>query len=291
MKKFTAILLLLVLLAGCTDRQKLSLLEEQKTQLETEYKLLQEESALKDQYISEYTSTINEVFGNLETIRKREGFVLELARDIENQENATMKQRMLAGINSIDVYLKKSKKKLKALKSRNYALGVQVDALQETVEQLTRTVEEKERQINELRAQVEELSVKVARAETQIQDKEEIIAQQTEELQKLHTAYYIIAPESELKKKGIVIEEGGFLGLRKSKKLAANFSNEDFISTDILTTNAIQIGTEIGDVRLISPHSMSSFQLVEQEDGQARLEIVNPQEFWKMKYLVIMTKG
>ncbi|RMG30317.1 MAG: hypothetical protein D6732_16355 [Methanobacteriota archaeon] len=161
-------------------------------------------------------------------------------------------------------------------------------ALQETIENLTRIIEQKEKDLAELREQVEHLTVRVAQVENELETKNEVIEEQT---QQLNTGFYIIGTEKELKEKGIIVEKGGFLGIRKIKTLAPNFSPEDFVPTDISSTDAIPIFNTSGKVELISPHTPGSYNLIKTDENQTLLEIVNPEEFWKIKYLVILTHG
>ncbi len=288
MKKYIVLFVSFLILFGCSDKQKLSQLEEKNAQLETEYKLLTEQNKLRDQFIEEYTRTINDVYDNLERIRKREGLLSKYSKDLEKQKTVSLREKMLSNIESIDSYLRSSKKQLKKLKEKMYSVQMQTASLEETINKLNETLEEKERYITELKNQVEQLNVRIARAEEELQQKEETIQTQT---RKLNTAYYIIADEKELKEKGIIEEKGGIFGIRKAKKLAPGFSKSDFMVADIASTSSIAINKNIKKVKIISPHNPESYHLVKKDDRQTILEIIDPEEFWKIKYLVILTKS
>ena len=73
MKTFLVSLAFLLFL-GCSNG-KINELEEKNTQLEKQLKLVTQQSILKDEFVEEYTNTINEVYKNLDHIRKREGFI------------------------------------------------------------------------------------------------------------------------------------------------------------------------------------------------------------------------
>ncbi len=94
-----------------------------------------------------------------------------------------------------------------------------------------------------------------------------------------------------MKEKGIIKEEGGFLGLWKAKKLASGLSEEHFTSMDISTSHTIPLEPSAKEVKIMSPHNPQTYNLVEKENGQKELEILDPQSFWKMKYLVILYKS
>lgn len=273
---------------GCADKEKMAQLEEQKAQIETEYNLLVKESATKDQFIEEYTRTVNEVYENLEKIREREGFLSKASRSMENNENASLKEKMLSDINSIDSYLQSSKKNIRELKEKMKNSQLKIESLEKTVENLSRTLDEKEKYIAELRTQTEQLTLQIAEVKVQLQEKDEQLQKQD---QRLNTVFYIIGTEKELKEKGIIEEKGGFLGMGKTAKIATNLNYDYFTSTSISNIGRIPIYIDREKVNIISPHSPESYNLVERDKNETVLEITNPDEFWKLRYLVILYKG
>ena len=282
------ILLASLIFFGCTDKEKIAQLEEQKAQMETEYNLLVKESSMKDQFIEDYTRTVNEVYETLEKIREREGFLSKASRSLENNENASLKEKMLSDINSIDSYLQSSKKNLRALKEKMKNSQVKIESLEKTVENLSRTLDEKEAYIAELRTQTEQLTLEIAEVKVQLQDKEEQLQKQD---RRLNTVFYIIGTEKELKEKGIIEEKGGFLGMGKTAKIATNLNYDYFTSTSISNIGRIPIYIDREKVDIISPHSPESYHLVERDKNETVLEITDPDEFWKLRYLVILYKG
>jgi len=287
-KRLIFILLSLIILAGCTNQKKVNELQELTAQLEAERTQLLQEAAEKSDFLEEYTQTINEVYDNLERIRKREGFLIKVTRDVEEQDKAPLKDKMLANIKSIDTYLKSSKNKLFALRKKVKKSTMQTSALNAMIEKLQQNLDEREQHIVELKNQIDELNVKYSEAEFQMREKDQIIARQASQLK---TVYYIIGSEKELKKKGIIVEKGGLLGLRKTKKLAAGFDEKEFLTADISELNALSIDQKIKKVKVISPHNPNSYHLVKKDDKQTVLEIIDPQEFWKIKYLVIIANS
>ncbi len=287
-KHLIFILLSLAILAGCTNQKKVKELQELTAQLEAERTQLLQEATEKSDFLEEYTQTINEVYDNLEQIRKREGFLVKVTRDVEEQDKLPLKDKMLANIKSIDAYLKTSKNKLFTLQKKVKKATMQTDALNEMIEKLQKNIDEREQHISELSDQIDQLTVKYSEAEYQLQEKDQIIEQQANQLK---TVYYIIGSEKELKKKGIIEEKGGLLGLRKTKKLAAGFDEKEFLTADISDLIAVQIDQTIKKVKVISPQNPNSYHLVKKDDQQTVLEILNPEEFWKIKYLVIIANS
>lgn len=286
--KIAITLLMALVFMSCTDKEKMARLEEQQNQLEAEYNLLIKESALKDNFIEEYTHTINEVYVNLEKIREREGFLSKASRNLEKNESVSLKKQMLGDISSIDSYLQSSKKRLRELKAKMQNSDMKTASLEKMVENLNRTLEEKEKYINELREQTERLTIKIAEVEGQLQEKDQLIEKQNQEL---NTVFYIIGTEDELKDKGIIEEKGGILGMGKTKKIASVLNYEYFTRTNISKIGRIPIYIDRNKVDIISPHNPGSYNLVERDKNETVLEITNPEEFWKLRYLVILYKS
>jgi outer membrane murein-binding lipoprotein Lpp len=287
MKYLVVLMTALFLLAGCTDKEKITRLQEQASQLQAENQMLNKQSELKDHFIEEYTRTLNEVYDNLDNIRKRERLLTKYSQDMERDKKVTLKDEMLTNIRSIDNYIKDSKKRLNQLKEKLYSSQLQTASLEEMIEKLKNTLDEKEKYISKLKNNVEELNARVAVMEDEIQEKTDLIDEQT---QAINTAYYIISNEKDLKDKGIIEEKGGIFGIRKTKKLAANFNTDYFQPTDVTSTQEIPIDQKPDKVRIISPHNPESYRLLPEDENESKLEILNPDEFWKIKYLVVLTK-
>ncbi len=286
--KYISVLAAFLVLFSCTNQKKISQLEEKNVQLQTENKVLTEQAQLKDQFVEEYTNTLNEVYSNLDNIRKREGLLSKMSKGMENQEKAPIKDKMISNIASIDSYIKTSKKRLNDLKEKLYSSQLKMTSFEENIASLTKTLEEKEQFIDTLKASIDHLNTRMAEAETEIKQKNGIIAEQTDVI---NTAYYIIGDEKELKEKGVIEEKGGILGIRKAKKLASNLNTTEFQKADISNMENIPIDESVKKVQIISPHNPQSYQLESTGEKESVLEITNPDEFWKIKYLVILTKG
>ncbi|MHA2220030.1 MAG: Cbp1 family collagen-binding glycoprotein adhesin [Candidatus Hodarchaeales archaeon] len=287
--RIATVLLIMLIFLGCADKEKIATLEEKNTQLEAEYNLLLKESTVKNNFIEEYTRTINEVYDNLEKIREREGFISKASQKIEKNESVSLREQMLSDISSIDSYLQSSKKSLRQLKARMKKSQVKMESLEKMVETLNNTIEEKEKHIAELKTQTEQLTIKIAEVEGQLHEKEELIEKQN---QQLNTVFYIIGTEEELREKGIIEVKGGFLGFGKTKRISSSLNYDYFTRTNISNVDRIPIYINNPErVNIISPHNPGSYTLAPGGENETVLEIINPEEFWKSKYLVILYKS
>lgn len=285
--KYITVLTALVLLFSCSE-QKISQLEAELQQIKEQNRLIREQSSSKDAFIEEYTTTLNEVYDNLEKIRTREGLITEYSKNIEKGQQAGVKKKMLSNIESIDTYINRSKKKLKTLKLHFKESEMTSKAFEETIEKLTKELEQKQLYIAELRMEVDSLNQKVAQVSFDLKERDLIIEEQSEQM---NVAHYIIGTGEELEEKQIITEKGGFIGIWTTTVVSSELNNDDFVTTSISQTESITISGNKEDIKIISVHSAGSYELVGKTEDETKLEIKDPDEFWKMRYLVIVTKS
>jgi len=285
--KYITTLILLTLLISC-NQQKISQMENELSQIKQQNEIIREQSALKDNFVEEYTRTLNEVYDNLDNIRKREGLISEYSRTMENNEKGSLKKKMLSNIESIDSYIKKSKSRLSDIRAKYKEADMASKAFEKTIEKLTQELEDKEIFIASLKTQVDSLNQKVLQASFALREREMIIDEQNDQI---NTAYYIIASDDELEEKHIITEKGGLLGLGSTTVVSSELDNSDFYKTNISQTPVISIEENLDDIEIVSAHDPQSYQLTSVDEHITKLEIKDPGEFWKMRYLVIITKG
>ena len=282
--KYVVTMVVLAFLVSCNQQQ----LESEITQLKQQNDIIREQSASKDRFVEEYTTTLNEVYDNLDNIRKREGLISEYSKTLEKNEKGSLKKKMLSNIESIDAYISKSKVRLNALRVKYREADLASKSFEETIEKLTKQLEEKEMFIASLKTDIDSLNAKVVQASLALRERDMIIDEQNDQM---NTAYYIIGTDDELEEKSIITEKGGLLGIGSTTVLSSKLNNEDFYTTSISQTPVINIEQNVDDIEIISSHAPESYQLTSENDHITKLEIKNPSEFWKMRYLVIVTKG
>jgi chromosome segregation ATPase len=286
--RYFSILLIFILLAGCSDKQKMSALIQENMELKNKYAELDDQAKQKEVFIEEFTTTLNEVYDNLEKIREKESLIGKFSQNIEENRNVSLKDKILDNIQSIEAYLDNSKKQLNKFKSENYQNLLKRTDLEKTLENLTKMVDEKEQEITQLKEQISQLNIRLTSYVDSLSESKEIINRQTE---KINTVYYVIGTEKELKENGIIEEKGGILGIRKTKTLAADFNEALFEKADVSEMEKLTINRNLERIKIISPHNPDSYQLLNVTEDQTLLDITNPEDFWKIQYLVILTKG
>ncbi len=284
MKYLLSLLPVLILLTAC-NQEELTQLQKEVRKLRQQNEMIQRQEQEKNKFVEEYATTLNEVYDNLENIRRREGLISEYSKNIEKGRKS-LKDKMNSDISAIDAYINASKNKLAALQKRFRRIEMDSKAFEQTIEKLTRQLEEKEKFIARLKEQNQVLNKKVEIAHKAMQQKDLIIEEQNEQLV---TAYYVIGTDKELEEKHIVEEKGGILGFGKTIVVSSSLENSYFTSTKIDTMARITIDSPTEDIEIVSAHDPASFDLVPVDKDKTLLEIKDPRAFWKMRYLVIIT--
>jgi peptidoglycan hydrolase CwlO-like protein len=277
---------LLVVLAGCGQ-----------SDLENKNKELQKQLEAKDQYIEEVTSAINEIHNQLESTWAMENKVMQQSpsrEGVKSASNLQVKQQILSRISDIDSILAANRKKLTSLQIRLKNAATQYAGLQKMVEGLKATLEEREKTLADLQARVKSLESEVSEKTKVIAAREATIEDQTNQLneqtRQMNAVYYVVGKKDDLKGKGIIIDEGGiFWGLLGSTTvLASNFNADLFQKMDKTKKSQIEVAGKIAEI--IPKRDAGSYSTEEMSGGKTNVKITNPDQFWKVNRLVIVSK-
>lgn len=287
MKTLLALVALVtVLVIGCSNKEEE--LQQQLTKAKGEQATLQQNIAERDKSIEEVMKAINEVYADLEKARSKEGKLMERASNSEvptQITNATTRQVLLGNITEIGTALKENRKKIAALQAKVKSLGGQLAGLNTLIANLNHSLQEREQSIALLEAKVQGLETTVADKTKAIAEKEGVIEEQRLMMKK---AFYVVGTRKELKEKGIITDEGGFLwGLLGSTTVMASGVDQSlFTAIDKSNDQMIQIQGKIDE---ILPHRNEEFfATAEPSENSSALKIVQPEKFWQDNYLVIV---
>jgi uncharacterized coiled-coil protein SlyX len=271
---------------GCNNKEPE--LQKQISQLEGERATLQQNMAEREKFIGEVVQAVNDVYKDVEAARLKEQKLVERAGGPEGAANVTntdTRKQILDNLSAIGSTLKENQKKIANLQARARKLGGDIAALNNVIEGLKQTIAEREQSIALLEAKVSGLESTVAQKDQVITEKEAVIDQQQKAM---NTAYYIAGTRDELKKKGIINKEGGFLwGLLGSTTVLGNDINPaDFTPIDWTKEQTIHLNGTIDEI--IPARQESFFALANNDERGADLTIKEPKKFWQQKYLVIV---
>lgn len=274
-----------LIFAGCGDRDE----------LERRNKELAHELQLKDKFIEEVTSNINDIHEALEAAWAMEKKIVQQTTTAEGGKALTsveLHQSILGRIAEMSSALSENRKKITSLEKRLKGLNVQYAGLSKMVDQLKTDLEEREKSITELQTRIHSLESDVAKKVEIIAERETTIASRettiAEQRKLMNTVYFAVGNRDELKKKGVITEEGGILWglLGTTTVLAGNFDVAQFEPVERSRT-AIEVSGAIDE---IVPKRDESFYVKEQsKNGRTILRIVKPDSFWRENHLVIVT--
>ena len=261
---------------------QLALMEDQKI-------TFTEQLTARDSMINQWLLSFDEIEKNLNVIKEKEKLISVKSSDTEVSKNR--KEQILEDIKSINTLIEQNKKKIASLSAQLKASGGTIKGLQTRIASLEESMVQYESEIAELNntlvtkdSEIGQLNNHVVALNDTITRKVETINVQTG---KLHQAFLASGTYKDLKEKGLVIKDGGFIGLGRKQFLVEDFSDSLFTEIDITTMTTIPVNSK--DVRLITEHPSSSYELVKENEKQiAYISIINPDEFWKItKYAVV----
>lgn len=250
----------------------------------------------KDSLLNDVENTFTEIESNLQFIKeKRNQISLEQAEGGKNRKQAVVEDIKLMNamleesnkkIAELETKLRKSGINLKAYEKRIAALNESINSQNVEIAELKKVIEEKDMHLAQLNSKVDTLNIEMVKQADTISYKQQQIVDRTNQL---NTAHLALGTYKELKEEGILLKEGGILGVGASKAIQENFDNKYFTELDIRTTKTIPLNVK--KAKVISEHPNNSYTLVEENGQIAYLQIDNPQEFWRIsKYAVIELK-
>jgi len=260
----------------------LSLMEDQKISLT-------DKITERDSVINEWISTFDEIEKNLALIKDKEKIITINSSDVEFSKD--QKEQILEDIKYINSLLEQNKKKIASLNAQLKKSGGTIKALQVKITDLEASMKQSEGEISELKTtltaknfEIGQLNAQMTDMQIEIQRKEATITNQTAELNRAYVAYGTF---KELRAKGVVTKEGGFIGLGKKKSITENFPDSAFTLINITETRTIPVNSK--GAKLITEHPAGSYEFVRGTNNMIdHLEIKDPVQFWKIsKYVVV----
>lgn len=273
---------ILVLFFSCRDEE----MENKVADLENQNTELNNVSSEKDGQIETYIQSLNEIYDNLAVIKEKEKIVTTNFNLGHGELNTSVKDMIINDMGLINNLLEENKQKLSALNSRLKKSNLKITELEKMIENMASQLQEKDAEITSLQTQLANANEQLRVIFEEYNLRLEEIGSQTD---KLNTAYYCYGTSKELKEKGVLTKEGGFIGIGKSEKLAADFNKNYFTKIDITLIKSLDLKSK--KARLITTHASDSYSLEGSEGKVDKLVIKDPEKFWaSSKYLVIVVE-
>ncbi|HTR81910.1 MAG TPA: hypothetical protein VMM58_09800 [Bacteroidota bacterium] len=289
-----AVILAMTIFAGCEDAEKKELKKDY-ADMTAEATLLRSDIASRDKYIDQIMESVNQIYIDLEHAKSKEVRLTRNAKDAEGKPRLTreqVRQAVLDELHAVDINLKKNRRRIAGLQTELHHSSVKYGSLEALVENLKTSVAQREQSIASLESQVKNLEWTIADKTREIGEKDATIeaneATITGQKNRMNTVYYVVGSKDELKEKGIISEEGGFLWglLGSTTVLAADADSSEFQQIDLTQNPAIRVDGKVAEI--LPKRRAGSFQLAQMGDHEGYVMIKQPKTFWREKYLVIV---
>jgi predicted nucleic acid-binding Zn-ribbon protein len=258
-------------------------------QMETQKTSLTDKVTARDSVIGEWITTFDDIEKNIAMIKEKEKLITANSSNAEISNDKRL--QVLEDIKTINTLLEQNKKKIASLNAQLKKSGGTIKVLQVKINELEASMKQNENEISELKTslvdkkfEVEQLNTQMIVMQDTIAKKDEKISTQTFEMNK---AFYTVGTYKELKTKGLLTKEGGFIGLGKTESLTGNFPDNSFVQIDITKTRSIPVNSK--SAKLISEHPAGSYEFIRDKDKKIESIAINdPALFWEnSKYAVV----
>lgn len=284
--KTTLLLGLITIIFACnTDELESKIAELEAEKIETANQING-----KEEMISDFIGSLNEIEGNLAIIKEREN-IITAKFDKGNMEiDNNMKDEIMGDIDLINDLLLDNRDKMATLNSKliksEQESDLKIQELQTMMEGLAVRMQQKDGEIAELHTQLAEANKQLMVLFQEYNNRLEEMGDQEDEL---NTAYYCYGSAKELKEQGVISKKGGFIGIGKTAKLSDNFNKEYFTKVDVSIINHIDIISK--KVKVVTNHPSESYKIEGENGSVEKLVILDSDAFWSAsKYLVMVVE-
>jgi hypothetical protein len=261
---------------------------------ETTRRLYVETRTSEDSLRRSYESAVDaivDIQDSLAAIIPSEAQVMHLTQGLETGGtiNRARRDQVMQRISDLHASIRSSKEMIRRLEERLKDREGKIVGLERMIENLKLMVAQREEmvsvltaRIDSLRTRVGELETDVAQGRQQIEEQAQVIVDRNRELS---TVYYVVSSHENLKRLGVVRDEGGVLGLGRTTRLSGQMDPSVFtpFDTNALTTLKIAGRKPV----ILSGQDRASYELVSVSPDWTELRITNPEEFRKVRYLVV----
>lgn len=262
---------------------------------------LEKKALQKELVFEEMVGMIDEVETQIDEIVTRENLIVDSRGE---QFSSDQKGKLVSELQMIDDLILRSANGIQKLNDKVRSSEMRLGVFQRKINGLQADLKDRAEQIvnlkTELVAKDEALAFLMDQADSlnttinaQLQtldEKEFEIGQLTALNTELNKGYLAIGTFDELKDKGVVDKEGGFLGLLGRKMtLQEDAELAQFMTIDKREMNKLRI--EANKLSLVSEHPSDSYTILPGETEDVKiLEITNPDTFWQISQYLVITK-
>lgn len=244
----------------------------------------------RQEYVESVMAILTQVQKNLNRVHQKAAVVERLSSTMEtgHQESAEdVGKDIFESIRFIDSTLESSRQLIARLEEENRVSKYRVESVDQLTLELKKIIEDKDLEIGVLKEQVAMLDEQVAELHETVDVLDEFILEQED---RLSFAYYISGNYQELVQKGVLrVSSNPIAGMfSRAYTMAGDFDISQFERIDIFETRDLFFESPKKSLRIVTPHSIDSYELIGGGDSSLLL-IKDENEFWrKSRCLVIV---
>ena len=243
----------------------------------------------RKEHLESMMAILTQVQKNLGRIQQKEAVVERLSSGIEGRDSTNVKQigrDITNSIRFIDSTLAASKNLIKKLEEENRTSSYRVESLDRLVSEMKVAITTKDSEVKALKGQLQKLNKQISSLMATVDVLDKFIQDQGVQL---YTAYYISGTFNELVSKGILVRINPLEKLFGSEyRLASDFNVNLFKKVDITETRDLFFDKPLSNLKIITPHSVGSYELVGGKTSSVLL-IRDENAFWqKSRCLVVV---
>lgn len=272
-----------MLLVGC-NRQPVPQVVQQPTAKDSLVKQVQQ----KDSSIMAYIRTVNSIQHSIDTLMI-DAKVLKKHGNEPIRDTSTL----LSEIRTIGSIILKDKKALAEMQRKLKITNEQNNELVDLGESLSKQLNERDSEINAMQTELFRTKTSLSNLAKQFNDSINVINQQRAQISVMqiagNTVYYIAGTEDDLVQKGLIVKEGGAVGLGRVPVLSQAMNENGLVKGDLTKLTSIPLSGRLQ--KLVTVHPFKAYRIT--TDGTTdKIIITDPQDFWsKSKYLVAIVSN
>lgn len=251
---------------------------------------LELELASRDSLIADMTRSFSDIENNLAMMDDREKLLQASSTD---ELSMDQRQRIARDVQLMNSLMKESRDRIAELTKRLDKSKIESSGLRKKLKDLDMQLAARDSAMtgmkDELLARdfkIEQVNQQLSAIELEIARREATIEQLGDQM---NTAYYAVGSEKELEASGVITRSGGVLGLGRTAALNEAATADRFRVLDTRDTKRIPLAGE--KLELVTEHPAGSYEVVEENEKLAYLEIKDPEAFWRLsRYMVAEVK-
>ncbi len=288
MRKYLVTAVILTMFFSCKDKDA----EMKQMQQQAQFKSVKQHDSLlsikteaQDSTITAYIKSFNDIEDNLDSI-KRKAKIMSL--NSAPTEGPDKKAVIISDMKLISNLMMRNRVELATMKRQLAASGMKNEELQKMISHLTEELTEKTADIAALQSQLAETNATLKTEIQKFNDSMQVISTQHEIIAVQNTIYYAIGTSKELKNKGVIMKEGGVLGLGGVEKLKPSINKSYFTGVSMYSIHGLPLYSKLD--KIITNHPSGSY-VIRGDKKADSLIITNQKLFWsESKYLVVIVK-